>query len=108
MIATLVREFPDASFTGPPFSTQIGDEQVFCFMSRPRGGGPMCVINVVAGDGRDFIPPVDMRDFLYADCFGAVPFVSRFTGTLKLGVNVKLGPANDRALVMVDTGRVVV
>lgn len=104
MHATEVRAFPNATFTGPPFATKIGDEQVFAFMSRPPGGGPICVAYIVAGDGRDFTPPVDMRQFGYEDCFGATPFLSTFSGTVKIAVNVKKGGGNDRALVIVDTG----
>lgn len=107
MQAVQIREFPNATYTGPPFAAQVGDEQVFAFMSRPLGGGPICIVHLLAGDGRAFVSPIDMREFMYSDCFGAMPFVSRFTGTLKVAVNVKLGDRDDRGLVIVDTGRAV-
>jgi hypothetical protein len=99
-----IRTFPDATYTSPPIVCQIGRERAVCFMSRPITGGPMCVVNVVAGDGRDLLPPLDMREFGREDCFGATPFVSDFDGTIKLFVNCKHGDGNDRDLVLVETG----
>jgi hypothetical protein len=104
MQARQIREFPGASYTAPPIRSQIGLEQAVTFMSRPEGGGPMCVIHVLAGDGRDLLDPIDMRQFGYQDCFGAAIFASGIDGTIKLFVNVKLGDANDRGLVLVETG----
>lgn len=106
MRAEIIREFLGASFTGPPNRCQIGKEQGFVFLSRPEGGGPICVMFIVAGDGRDLIPPIDLREWLgNADCFAADVFVSGIDGTVKAFVNVKpegMG-GNDRAVVLVST-----
>ena len=107
MNAFILREFPEASFTGPPNRCQIGQEQGAVFLSRPKGGGPICVLYVVSGDARNLIPPVDLRPFLGdADCFAADVFVSGIDGTIKAFVNIKpVGKGgNDRALVVVETG----
>lgn len=107
MSVRVIRTFAGASFTGAPNRAQIGREQGVVFLSRPEGGGPICVLFVVAGDGRDLIPPIDLRPWLGdADCFAADVFVSGIDGTVKAFVNVKpVGAAgNDRAIVLVETG----
>jgi hypothetical protein len=101
-----IRSFPGASYTGPPNRCQIGREQGIVFLSRPQAGGPICVLYVVAGDGRDLLPPLDLRPWLGdADCFAADVFVSGIDGTVKAFVNVHLPGAggNERALVLVET-----
>lgn len=105
--ATVIREFPGASFTGTPDRTQVGAEQACCFLSRPAGGGPICLLAFVAGDGRDLVPIVDLRQILprFEDAFAASPFVSGIDGTLKCFLNFKqVGGGNDRALAIVATG----
>lgn len=107
MQVSIIREFPGASATCPPNRCQLGREQGVGFLSRPQGGGPICVLFVVAGDGRDLLPPLDLRPWLGdADCFAADVFVSGIDGTVKAFVNVKPAgaPGNDRALVLVETG----
>ncbi len=104
MQARIIREFPGASFTGPPNRCQIGKEQGAVFLSRPHGGGPICVLTLTAGDGRDLIPPQDLRQALGdVDCFAADVFVSSFDQTVKAFVNIGRG-GNDRAIVLVETG----
>jgi hypothetical protein len=106
MNARVIRTFPGASFTGPPNRCQIGAEQGAVFLSRPQGGGPICVLFVVAGDGRDLIPPVDLRSFLGdVDCFAADVFVSGIDKTVKAFVNIHpVGSGgNDRAIALVET-----
>lgn len=107
MNARIIRTFPGSSFTGPPNRTQIGKEQGAVFLSRPRDGGSIRVLYVVAGDGRDLIPPTDLKPWLgEVDCFAADVFVSAIDGTVKALVNIKPldGGGNDRAIVLVETG----
>lgn len=103
----IIKSFPGASFTGPPCRTQIGSEQGIVFLSRPQGGGPISILSVIAGDGRDLIPPIDLRPLIGdADCFAADLFVSGVDGTIKAVVNIKPVGAdgNDRAILLVSTG----
>lgn len=105
--ATVIREFDGASFTGTPDRVQVGQEQVAVFLSRPPGGGPICLLAFVAGDGRDLVPIIDLRQILpeFEDAFAASPFVSGIDGTLKCFLNFKqVGGGNDRALAIVATG----
>jgi len=106
MSGRIIREFPGASYTGPPNRCQIGREQGAVFLSRPPGGGPVCILYVVAGDGRDLIVPYDVRrDFggQDVDCFAADVFVSGVDGTVKAFVNIGRG-GNDRAIHLIETG----
>lgn len=110
MQARFIRHFQAASFTGPPVWCAAGREKICAFLSRPPGGGPICMLSFVAGDGRDVIPPVDLRPTGIEDAFAAAPFISDAApenggGTLKAYVNVKLpGGGNDRELLLVETG----
>ena len=107
MNARIIREFPGASFTGPPNRCQIGREQGIVFLSRPVGGGPICILTVTAGDGRDLLGAIDLRPWLgEADCFAADVFVSAIDGTVKAVINSKPPGrgGNDRAIVLVETG----
>lgn len=110
MQARVIKHFPSASFTGPPVWCAAGREKICCFLSRPAGGGPICMLSFVAGDGRDVIPPVDLRPTGIEDAFAAAPFISDAApenggGTLKAYVNVKMpGGGNDRELLLVETG----
>lgn len=107
--ATLLREFDNASFTGTPARCDVGKEQAAVFLSRPPGGGPICLLSFVAGDGRDLVPVVDLRVVLpdFEDAFGAAPFVSNVDGSLKAFVNYKpIGGGNTRRLAVVATGHV--
>lgn len=110
MSSRIIREFPAASFSGPPNRCQIGAEQAAVFLSRPPGGGPICVLYVVAGDGRDLLPPYDIRQDFGQDveCFAADVFVSAIDGTVKAFVNLHPpgSPGNDRAIFLVETGYV--
>jgi hypothetical protein len=102
-----IRTFPGASFTGPPNRCQIGREQGVVFLTRPDAGGPICVLRVIAGDGRDLLPPLDLRPWLGdADCFAADVFVSGIDGTVKAFVNFHPAGSsgNDRAIALVETG----
>jgi hypothetical protein len=116
-MGTLVRAFPDAGFTGPPNRCQIGSEQGAVFLDRPKGGGPICILHVVSGDGREMIAPYDVRaDFggKEVDCYAADVFVSTAApqdggGTIKAFVNLKPPDARsggDRWLWLVETGQV--
>jgi hypothetical protein len=105
--ATAIREFDNATFTGVPARCDVGREQACCFLSRPSGGGPICWLAFVAGDGRFLVPPIDLRELLedFEDAFGAAPFVSNIDGTLKCFLNYKqIDGQNDRALAIVSTG----
>lgn len=105
--ARIIRTFPGASFTGPPNRCQIGKEQGIVFLTRPDAGGPICILRVIAGDGRDLLPPLDLRQHLgEVDCFAADLFVSATDGTVKGLINIKPlgGGGNDRAIVLVETG----
>ncbi len=108
MGSRIIRDFPGASFTGPPNRCQLGLEQGAVFLSRPQGGGPICILTVCAGDGRDLIPPYDIRQDFGGDvdCFAADVFVSAFDGTIKAFVNIHPpgSPGNDRAIFLVETG----
>lgn|SRR5262245_29804888 len=107
--ATVIRQFPGASFTGNPDRVLVGAEQAAVFLSRPQGGGPICMLSFVAGDGRDLVPVIDLRPILpnFEDAFAASPFVSGVDGTLKAFVNYKpQGGGNDRWLAVVNTGHV--
>lgn len=107
--AVVIREFAGASFTGTPDRAQVGAEQACCFLSRPSGGGPICLLAFVAGDGRDLVPIIDLRELLprFEDAFAASPFVSGIDGTLKCFINFKqIDGGNNRALAVVATGHV--
>lgn len=107
--ATRLRGFAGASFTGTPARCEVGAEQCAVMLSRPPGGGPICLLAFVAGDGRDLVPVVDLRGCLpdFEDGFAAAPFVSNVDGTLKAFVNYKpLAGGNDRWLAVISTGHV--
>ena len=110
MQAKVIKKFPGASFTGPPVWCAAGKEKICNFLSRPPEGGAIVILSFVAGDGRDVIPPVDLRQFGIEDAFAAAPFLSDAAlenggGTLKAYVNVKMpGGGNDRELLLVETG----
>jgi hypothetical protein len=107
--ATVLREFVNASFTGTPDRCQVGAEQACCFLSRPAGGGPICMLAFVAGDGRDLVPVIDLRAVIpeFGDAFGASPFVSGVDGSLKAFLNFKTPDGgNNRRLAVVSTGHV--
>jgi len=110
MSSRIIREFPASSFTGPPNRCQIGTEQWAVFLSRPSNGGPICILTVCAGDGRDLIPPYDIRQDFGGDvdCFAADVLVSAIDGTVKAFVNLRPPGAggNDRAIFLVETGYV--
>jgi hypothetical protein len=86
---------------------EVGREQCVCTLSRPAGGGPICMLAFVAGDMRDLVPTIDLRqrfpDLL--DAFDAHPFVSNIDQTLKAFVWYKPDTANgnDRTLAVVST-----
>lgn len=103
------RVFRNGTYTGVPARCEVGREQCCCVIVRPEGGGPICLLHFVAGDLRDLVPPIDLRQVLpdFEDGFGAAPFVSNIDGTLKAFVNFKqAGGGNDRALEIVSTGLV--
>lgn len=106
MNGRVIRQFPNASYTGAPLVTQIGLERAVVFLSRPAGGGPICMLSVFAGDGRDLIPQTDLRFLGYDDYFAADVFVSSFDGTIKAFLNAKPrdGGGNDRHVVLLETG----
>lgn len=105
MNARLLRKFDGASYTGTPVPCQIGREQAVPFLSRPAGGGPICLLSVLAGDGRDLLPPIDLRPLTGCEeHFGVSLFVSAIDGTVKVFVNCKVGGGNDRGLYVLETG----
>lgn len=72
---------------------------------RPDEGGGQNQVAVFTVDG--IITIVDMRPDSVEECFGARPFASRFSQTLKLVVNCKTeeyGNGNDRVPIYRDTG----
>lgn len=72
---------------------------------RPDEGGGQNQVAVFTVDG--IITIVDMRPDGVEECFGARPFASRFSGTLKVVVNCRAegtGNGNDRVPIYRDTG----
>jgi hypothetical protein len=107
--ANIIREFDNASFTGTPARCDVGKEQAAVFLSRPSGGGPICFLTIVAGDGRHLVDPIDLRTLPglvdFEDAFGAAPFVSNIDQTIKAFLNYKpSGGGNDRILAIISTG----
>lgn len=72
---------------------------------RPDEGGGQSQVAIFTVDG--IITIVDMRPDGVEECFGARPFASRFSGTLKVMVNCRAegtGNGNDRVPIYRDTG----
>lgn len=104
---TAIAEIEDSSVSVPPPVCLVGREHVCCYSSRPQGGGPICLIHWLAGDGRAVIPAVDVRGQLpdFGDTALATPFVSDIDGTLKAFCSyIPAGGGNDRKIAIISTG----
>lgn len=72
---------------------------------RPDAGGGQNQVALFTVDG--IFATIDMRADGVEECFGARPWASRFSGTLKVVVNCKTeeyGNGNDRVPIYRDTG----
>jgi hypothetical protein len=106
---TVIAEITASSVSAPPPVCLVGREHVCCYSSRPPGGGPICLIHWIAGDGREVIPTVDVREQIadFGDTALASPFVSGLDGTLKAFCSyIPAGGGNDRKIAIIATGLV--
>lgn len=102
--------FENATYTGPPscenmLLTSMNPDtplRVCAIVRRPPEGGGLYILTLFTADG--ILVDRDLREYGYEDCFGADPWVSNFTGTIKATVNCKPPDGgNDRVFFPVDT-----
>lgn len=104
---THIKRVENSSVNAPPVWCAAGREKVACYSGRPAGGGPVAIVYFIAGDGREVIPSVDVRDHIpdFEDSVLATPFVSDFDGTIKAFCSYKrIGGGNDREIAVISTG----
>jgi len=99
----------DSSVSAPVVWCQAGSEKIGAYSGRPKGGGPICLVYLFAGDGREFAPPIDLRALVpdLEDSVLASPFLSDFDGTIKCWLSYKPSgspSANDRRIAILETG----
>jgi hypothetical protein len=98
----------NSSVSTPPARCDVGREQCYCYSGRPPQGGPVCIVYFRAGDHRDLVPPIDVRQHFpdFQDSALAAPFVSNIDGELKAFVSYKPVSANgnDRKVEVLGTG----
>lgn len=106
---SVIAEVKNSSVNTPPPVCEVGREHVCCYSSRPPGGGPICLIHWIAGDGREVIPATDVRGQIadFGDTALATPFVSGIDGTLKAFCSyIPDWGGNDRKIAIIATGLV--
>lgn len=105
--------FLNGTNTGPPSCEKLlvpalnaeSRVNVCAVTVRPPGGGGLWLVHFYTSDG--ILATLDARAWGFEDCFGAEPFLSDFSGTIKAILSCKdpaSGNGNDRVVFPVDSG----
>jgi hypothetical protein len=105
--------YGNATYTAPPSCETLTvprvnpdvPVRVCAIVRRPEGGGGLHVLTLFTADGT--LVDIDLTAYGYQDCFGADPWLSTFSGTIKAFTNCKPPDAangNDRVFFPVDSG----
>lgn len=105
--------YGNATYTGAPSCETLlvpginsrQDVRVCAIVRRPEGGGGLHVLTLFTADGT--LADIDLTQYGYQDCFGADPWASDFSHTIKAFLNCKppdAGNGNDRTFFPLDTG----